>query len=462
MKFNKFMCSLVIGGVVGMAGITSAETASTPEPYVKIKHPEWTKTAAIYEMNVRQMTEEGTFAAAQEHLPRLKELGVDIIWLMPVHPIGETNRKGSLGSPYAVKDYYGVNPEFGTLEDLKTFVAAAHEQDMKVILDWVGNHTAWDNPLQTEHPEWYDKDWKGDFHPTPWFDWSDIIDLDYDQLDLRNYMIDAMSYWVREADIDGYRLDTAPMVPLDFWEDARASLDEIKDVYLLGEGEHRDMHARAFDTSYAWSWAQAVHDIAQGKADAGVLVGYYSQNEAVWPDGAQRMMHVSNHDQNSWEGTQFERMGDALIPAIVLSVISEGIPMIYSGQEAGNEKRLEFFERDPIVWREHPIGDLYAKLFKLKEDVSALWNAPWGARMIHVPNDNGGDVISFVRQDDNSKVFAAFNFSAKDLDVIFDQTLYHGSYTDFDSGETVDLNADTKMKMPAWSYRVFSSVKKDG
>jgi glycosidase len=443
--------------IFAAAGAAGAQDNSLePEPYVKVTHPEWTKTAAIYEMNVRQMTEEGTFAAAQAHLPRLKELGVDILWLMPIHPIGETNRKGTLGSYYSVKDYYGVNPEFGTMEDFKAFVAAAHDQDMKVILDWVGNHTAWDNPLRDEHPDWYDTDWKGDNRPTPWFDWDDIIDLDYSQVGLREYMIDAMSYWVREADIDGYRLDTAPMVPIDFWEDAHAALDEIKDVYMLGEGEHRDMHELAFDTTYAWSWAGAMHDIGQGHGNAGSLIGYYSQNEAVWPDGAQRLMHVSNHDQNSWEGTQFERMGDALMPAIVLSVVSEGMPMIYSGQEAGNEKRLEFFEKDPIEWREHPIGDLYAKLFQLKEDTSALWNAPWGARMIHVPNDHGGEILSFVRQDDASKVFAAFNFSDEDLDVTFDQSLYHGSYTDFDSGETVDLDADTTMNMPAWSYRVLT------
>lgn len=431
-----------------------AEIDLTPEPYVQVTHPEWTKNAAIYEMNVRQMTPEGTFTAAMEHLPRLQELGVDIIWLMPIHPIGETNRKGTLGSPYSVKDYYAVNPEFGTMDNLKAFVAAAHDLDMKVILDWVGNHTAWDNAMRDEHPEWYDRDWKGDFRPTPWFDWSDIIDLNYDDPALRAYMIDALKYWVQEADIDGYRVDTAPMMPVDFWDDAHAQLDRIKDVYMLGEGEHRDLHKRAFDSSYAWSWAEAMHDIGQGRGNAGNLVGYYSQNEAVWPREAQRMMHVSNHDQNSWEGTQFERMGPALMPAIVLSVISEGIPMIYSGQEAGNEKRLEFFERDPIKWRDHPVGDLYARLFRLKEDTPALWNAPWGARMVPVPNDHGAEVLSFVRQDDDSKVFAAFNFSDQTLDVDFDQTLYEGSYTDFDSGETIEMGADTVTQMEPWSYRV--------
>jgi len=184
-------------------------------PFVKIQHPEWSKNATIYQINTRQFTPEGTFRAAENHLPRLKELGADILWLMPVQEIGVKNRKGSLGSPYSVKDYYHVNPEFGSLGDLKHFVNAAHAQGLHVILDWVANHTAWDNPLVTEHPEWYALDWKGDFRPTPWWDWPDIIDLDYGQEGVRKYMTEALKYWVIEADIDGYRCDVAGFLPTD-------------------------------------------------------------------------------------------------------------------------------------------------------------------------------------------------------------------------------------------------------
>ena len=189
-----------------------------PEPYIKISHPEWSRNAAVYQINTRQFTPEGTFKAAQEQLPRLQVMGVDILWLMPIHPIGEKNRKGTLGSPYSVKDYFGVNPEFGTEQDFRDFVNAAHELGMKVILDWVANHSAWDNPLVDEHPEWYSRDWKGDFHPTPWWDWSDIIDFDYSQPGIRQYMTEAMTYWVSEFDVDGYRCDVAGYVPLDFLE----------------------------------------------------------------------------------------------------------------------------------------------------------------------------------------------------------------------------------------------------
>ena len=232
-----------------------------PVPYVKIKHPEWSKNASIYQINTRQFTAEGTFRAAEQQLPRLKALGVEILWLMPINPIGQKNRKGTLGSPYAVQDYLKVNPELGSLDDLKHFVAAAHQQGMYVILDWVANHTAWDNVLVTEHPDWYARNWKGDFRPTPWWDWSDIIDLDYSQPGLRKYMTDALKYWVKTADIDGYRCDVAGFVPLDFWNNARKELDAIKPVFMLAEWEARDMHADAFDMTYAWTWYDVVREL---------------------------------------------------------------------------------------------------------------------------------------------------------------------------------------------------------
>lgn len=426
-----------------------------PAPYVKLAHPEWSRDAVLYQLNTRQFTEEGTFAAAQKELPRLKALGADIIWLMPIHPIGEKNRKGTLGSPYAVKDYLAVNPEFGSLDDLKDFVKTAHALGMHVILDWVANHTAWDNPLVTEHPDWYERDWKGDFHPTPWWDWSDIIDLDYSKPALREYMTEAMKYWVKEADIDGFRCDVAGYVPLDFWERARKELEAIKPVFMLAEWEGRDVHARAFDATYAWSWNNAVHAIALGEADAGALFGYYSGNESAWPADAYRMTYVSNHDQNAWDGTQFERFGSALEPAIVLSVVGEGTPLIYNGQEAGNEKRLQFFEKDPIVWRDHRIGALYRKLFALKHETRALWNGAAGARMIPVVNSKPSKVLSFVRFGDADGVFAAINFSPEEATVSFSETLHHGVYLDYLSGGEARFDETSELTIAPWGYHVY-------
>ncbi|MDB6113997.1 MAG: amyA, partial [Lacunisphaera sp.] len=286
---KKFLLALLLSAQVAVAQAAAAPDPYQPAPYVKLKHPEWSKNATIYQLNTRQFTADGTFRAAEKELPRLKALNVDIIWLMPVHPIGEKNRKGSLGSPYSVKDYLGVNPEFGTLEDLKHFVATAHGLGLHVILDWVANHTAWDNPLAAQHPDWYQKDWKGAFRPTPWFDWTDIINLDYNSPGLRKYMTEALKYWVKEADIDGYRCDVAGFVPVDFWNNARRELDAIKPVFMLAEWEWPDLHARAFDASYAWSWENAMHDIAMDKADTGALFKYYSWADGAWPRAAMRM-----------------------------------------------------------------------------------------------------------------------------------------------------------------------------
>lgn len=426
-----------------------------PQDYVKISHPEWTKNATIYQLNTRQFSEEGTFRAAQKQLPRLKDLSVDIIWLMPIHEIGVKNRKGSLGSPYSVKDYYSVNPEFGNLQDLKDFVAAAHEQGMFVILDWVANHTAWDNKLVEEHPDWYEKDYKGDFRPTPWWDWHDIIDLDFSQPELRKYMTDALKYWVQEADIDGYRCDVAGFVPVDFWNNVRAELDAIKPVFMLAEWESRDLHAQAFDMTYAWSWNETMHKICTGKADVNGLYIYYSWNESAFPANSLRMTFVSNHDKNAWEGTMWEQFGDGLEAAIVLSVIGEGMPLIYNGQEAGNKKRLEFFEKDAIKWQEHPIGDLYKKLFALMKNNTALWHAKWGTTMVKVPNNAEAQVFSFVRQNEKDKVFSVMNFSNEKRIVSFNETLHFGIYKNFTTDETTTFDENSEIEIEPWGYRVY-------
>jgi glycosidase len=425
-----------------------------PRPYVTLENAEWSRNATIYQVNVRQFSAEGTFAAVQRELPRLRDLGIDILWLMPIHPIGEQNRKGTLGSPYSVRDYFGVNPEFGTLDDLKALVDAAHALDMYVILDWVANHTAWDNALRKEHPDWYERDWDGDFRPTPWWDWSDIVDLDYSQPGVREYMTEAMKYWVREVGIDGYRCDVAGFVPVDFWDNVRRELDAIRPVFMLAEWESRDLHARAFDATYAWGWYEAVHDIVQGRAGLSKLFVYYSWRESAWPRESYRMTYVTNHDINAWEELEFDAFGDALEMVIALSVVGDGIPMMYNGQEAGNAKHLAFFEKDPIAWREHPIGDLYRQLFALKKANTALWNGQWGAPMVRAWNSAPDQVLSFVRENDRDKVFAMMNFSAEAQRFTFSDGPFTGEYRDFFSGESLDVGHDTEFELPPWGYRV--------
>jgi glycosidase len=426
-----------------------------PVDAVRVRHPEWVRDAAIYQVNVRQFTREGTIAAAAGHLPRLADLGVAILLLMPVHDIGRVNRKGSLGSPYAVRDYYSVSPELGTLDDLRDYVRQAHDLGMRVILDWVANHTAWDNPLVTEHPDWYARDWKGDLRPTPWWDWRDIVDLDYSRPDLRAWMTQAMQYWVAEADVDGFRCDAAGFVPTDFWETARADLEAVKEVFLLAEWESRELHHAAFDATYAWSWNEAMHRIASGLTDVSALHVYYSWNEKAFPADSLRMTFVSNHDKNAWEGTEYEQFGDALEAAIVLSVVGEGIPLIYGGQEAGNTRRLQFFERDPIDWVEHPMAQFYRRLLALKKNCPALWNGRSGARMVQVPNDRPTTVLSFVRDHPLGRVLAVFNLSADATDVRFAGRLHHGAYAEFFTGAEQAFETGTALHLPSWSYRVY-------
>jgi glycosidase len=243
-------------------------------------------------------------------------------------------------------------------------------------------------------------------------------------------------------------------VPIDFWDNVRRELDEIKPVFMLAEWESRDLHARAFDMTYAWSWNETLHRIAMGKADLEQLRIYYAWNEKAFPADGMRMMFVSNHDKNAWEGTEFEQFGDALEASIALSVVGEGMPLIYSGQEAGNDKRLEFFERDPIVWREHPQGELYRRLFALKRSNTALWNAKWGSRMTDVPNSAGSAIFSFVRANHQDKVFCVFNFSPVEQQVVFREALCRDTYTDFHTGDQFIVGDETAIDLRAWGYRI--------
>lgn len=416
--------------------------------------PQWSKNAVIYQVNTRQFSPQGTFEQVTKKLNHIKSLGADIVWLMPIHPIGEMHRKGTLGSPYSVKDYYGINSEFGTDRDLRTLIAAAHDMDLKIILDWVPNHSAWDNVLADLHPDWYAKDHHGNFRPSPWWDWSDIIEFDYSVPELRTFMIDAMKYWIEIFDIDGFRCDVAGYVPNDFWQQACDSLREIKPVFMLAEWENRDLHAAGFNMTYAWSWNETVHEVTQGKCSLDRLRKYYSWNERSWPAEAYRMTFVSNHDKNAWDGTQHEQFGEGLEAAIVLSVVGEGMPLIYNSQEAGESKRLAFFEKDCIEWKKHSIGSLYQELIAFKKRTSALWNGDFGARMIHVPNSKMAQVISFVRQDSESKVAVLINFSGSCVRVCLCDTVVEGQYENVLTGTPCKLDTQSEVTLGPWCYLV--------
>ena len=429
-----------------------------PKKYVEIQNPEWVKNATIYELNIRQFSPEGTFKAVEKQLPRLKKMCIDIIWLMPVQPIGVKNRKGTLGSYYSVKDYLGVNPEFGSKKDFQDLVNAVHKEGMYVILDWVANHSSWDNGLVKKHPDWYIKSREGKFQSTPWRDYDDIIDFDYSKPGLRKYMTDALKFWVREYGIDGYRCDVASFMPLEFWENARKELDEIKPIFMLAEAEDKELHRKAFDATYNWTLWNYLHDIAMGKKNAEQLAGgYIAEHVSIFPKEGIRMNFIDNHDKNSWEGNQYINFGSALKAAIVFSAMMDGMPLVYSGQEAGLDRSLQFFERDPIVWKKHENEQLYTTLFNLKHKNQALWNGKWGGEMVRITNNQMKNAISFVREKNGDKVLTFMNLSKEKITVTFDTEYDRGHYTNLFTGKPMQLPEKLVLTMEPWEYLVLHS-----
>ncbi len=427
----------------------------TAQTRSEVVHPAWTKNATIYEANIRQHSKEGSFQKFEEYLPELKKMGVKVIWLMPINPIGEKNRKGPLGSYYAVRDYKGVNPEFGTPADFKKLVKSIHAQGMYVIIDWVPNHTAWDHPWAEKHPEFYKKDKDGKFVP-PVPDWADVIALDYSNQQLRKEMLEAMRFWLTEYNIDGFRCDVAAMVPTDFWNDTRKELDKTKKVFMLAEAHEFELHEKAFDMTYGWQYKDLFNEIAQGKKSVKDLDAYLNGEEKHYHPDAYRMLHITNHDLNSWEGTEFVRLGEAVETFLVLSNIMKGMPLIYSGQEAGNNKALNFFERDPIEWKAHPFKQLYTKLFQLKKTNKALWNGLAGGEMQRVHTGADEHVFAFTREKDGNKIVAIFNLSNKAQTADIQSALTKGKLRDINSGAKAPQGANVKFNLKPWEYKVFA------
>lgn len=420
----------------------------------KVKHPEWSYNQTIYEVNVRQYSAEGTFKAFERDLPRLKEMGVGIVWLMPIHPIGELNRKGTLGSQYSVKDFLAINPEFGTESDFRSLVNRTHELGMYLIIDWVANHCAWDNKLLEEHPDWFTKNAEGKFIP-PVDDWTDVVDFNYDNKELWLYMTDALKFWVREYNIDGFRCDVAGMVPTEFWNQARAELDKIKPVFMLAEWETPEMHEKAFDMTYSWYLFKIFNSIAKGEKNAGDIIKYLEVEKSQYPQNAFRMRFTSNHDENTWNGTEFERLGDAAETFAALTVVIPGMPLVYNGQEAAMNKRLKFFEKDPIEWKEHKFAGIYSKLFNWKMRSSVLQNGERGADLEIINSSDKENILAFVRRNDEEKILAVFNLSDKAQSFTLNDKLIKGNYRNFFSGEETTFNEKESIMLDGWGYKIF-------
>jgi glycosidase len=423
-------------------------------------HPEWSRTAVIYEVNVRQYTPEGTFAALQAHLPRLRQLGVDILWLMPVQPIGVKNRKGKLGSYYAIADYTAINPEFGTEADFKAFVDAAHGHGFKVILDWVANHTAHDHEWVTARPTYHERRTDGSLinardNEGKETDWTDVAELDYANRELRQTMIGEMRWWLDRFNLDGFRCDVAGGVPMDFWVEARTALKAVRpDLFLLAEAESPEFHS-AFDMTYGWEWHHLLNAIAQRKDSTASLDRYFAKQESLYGRGAYRMYFTSNHDENSWQGSEFERMGANHLPAFVLSAtVQNSMPLLYTGQEVSLRKRLRFFEKDTVDWSGPSLAGFYRSVFDLRHEQPALANGPWGGVQLVLKTDGGPRVYAFTRSRDPSTVLVAVNFGDRAVSARYSGLTMAGEYTDWFSRAELRLGAEGSLDVPAHGYRV--------
>jgi glycosidase len=421
-----------------------------------MKHVEWSKNANIYEVNIRQYTSEGTINAFRPHLSRLKEMGVDIIWIMPVQPIGEKNRKGSLGSYYSIKDYSTVNHEYGSLDDFKGLVDDAHKMGMYVLLDWVANHSAWDNIWTISHPDFYRKDEYGKFD-SPW-DWTDVIAFNYENREMRKAMIDAMKFWLTETDIDGFRCDMAGMVPVDFWEEARAELEKTKPLFMLAEDEENaDLLSFAFDMNFTWEMHHLMNAIAKEQAKASDVwwkLGAYNEK---FPADVYRMYFTSNHDENSHSGTAVERMGESTMAFAVLTYILPGMPLIYSGQETMTDKRLAFFEKDEIDWSEVKLHDFYKTLNKLKTSNKALWNGSFGGSCTDINKGKNDHMFACYRENEGHKLIAILNLSRDEQLFTIENNHLSGKYTDVFLNEEVYPGPGYTFELKPWGFTLLSN-----
>lgn len=425
-------------------------------------HEDWSQNLSLYEVNLRQYSDSGSFNDFSSHLDRLQEMGVGILWFMPIHPIGEQNRLGNLGSYYSVKDYLDVNPEHGTQDDFKALVQDIHSRGMYVIIDWVANHTSWDNVLTVEHPEWYSTNNQGQFVPPPGTNWSDVIELDYSKPDLRRYMIDAMKFWISEFGVDGFRFDAVSFVPTDFWTEANEELKTVKpDIFLLAEGDGPDWHSAGFDMTFGWGLygfgGGVLKRIADGENTAGHLSSFIASEQRTYGTDY-RLYFTSNHDENSWHGTTSELFGHAVEVFSVISATIPGMPLIYSGQEAGLDKRLLFFDKDPIEWKEHSNTEIFTKLLAFKKRNQALWTGAAGGSLKRIRTSAGNSVYVFLREKERHRVLVAANLTDQSQDITFSGSSHFGEYENVFSEHSKSFESGTSLALSAWDYAVYESL----
>lgn len=413
----------------------------------------------IYEVNLRHFSPEGTLNAFTEHIPNLKKLGVKFIWLMPIHPISEKKRKGSLGSYYAVSDYKKVSPEYGTLQDFKKLVETAHRNDLYVLLDWVPNHTGWDHVWIQEHPEFYTQNEDGEIldplNPDTGksWGWTDVADLNYNNKQLRDSMIQQMLYWVKDLDVDGFRCDVAGEVPTDFWETAIDSLQAVKPVFMLAEAEKPELFNAGFQMQYGWEALQLINRMALGEKTVTDWDVYMTHLEEKTGNNGILMHFTSNHDENAWNGTVYERLNAGAETFAALTYLAPGMPLIFNGQEYDLKKRLAFFEKDTIPHTQGKMYGVYEKLGQLKTQHAALKAGKSGGSYRRITTSHDNQILAFERAASNEKVYFIGNLSADTLSVNLN---LQGDFRDYMSDKTLQLTPGKSLKMTPWAYWILT------
>lgn len=415
-------------------------------------HAEWLLQANIYEVNIRQYTPEGTFKAFEASLPRLKQMGVDILWFMPINPISKTDRKGTLGSYYAVADYKAINPEFGNLNDFTWLVKKAHDYGFKVIIDWVANHTGADNGWLTRHPDFYNRDSTGKIMYA--FDWTDTRDLNYDNKEMRDSMIDAMQYWLTQTDIDGFRCDAANEMPADFWKQCIPQLRKTKTIFMLAEGDKPELAAAGFDATYAWPMFQAMKQVAAGTRNALTLDSVLMKQDSTFPASASFLYFTSNHDENSWNKSDYATFpGQVHAPfAVFTQTMKAGLPLIYSGQEEPVLKAISFFEKDTIHFARYGRANFYKTLLNLRKQNPAL---AIDASFKKISVGDNKSLFAFVREKGGYKVAVILNLSNTQQTVTITDDELTGKPMNVFMGAKETLQENQSFKIEPWGYIVY-------
>jgi len=464
MKYSA--CLTLFGIFVGFASCDhkSPSSESSEEPVASVPsmqdhYPIWSRNANMYEVNIRQYTEEGTIAAFERHVPRLKEMGVDILWLMPIYPISSTKKKGTLGSYYAVSDFTKVNPEFGDIDDVRSLVKTIHEAGMKIILDFVPNHTGWDHVWIHEHPEFYTKNEQGEIvdpqDPATGksWGWTDVADLNFDNSIMRETMIDNLLYWIKNEHVDGFRMDIAHGVPVSFWKEVHTALTAVKqDVFMLAEAQVPALRDNSyFQCDYGWKLHHILNDVAKGHKGPKDIEDWYTSNQSEYSAGW-HIQFTSNHDENSWAGTTEERMGDAHDALAALAYTIEGMPLVYGGQEEPLDKRLQFFEKDDIGFADYAKADWYKTMLKLKHDNEAIWNGEFGGVLEFLQVDE--QILSYKRTKNEAALYSIFNLASTPSSFEITEDL--AGYRDVFTSQPIQLSKGTKIELEGWSYLLYS------